>query len=140
MSDIFRISKKYLLDEIAVHSKRLAHHIELQEHLNVRKKKYDALYERVKGQVYIKYREKLIDENPKLMSEKYLDAKVNNHNKVKEARANLIEAERKYEEMKGVVKALHAKTEMLKEYGYNSRKEMEQGILRNTRRGIKKGR
>ena len=100
--NIFRVDKKHLPYEIEQHPKRVAEYSEWASELSLKMEKTKARYEYIYNSIYIKYRESLVNENSKLMSENYLQAKTKTHTKVKEALKNFLEMQKKFNNAKGI--------------------------------------
>lgn len=96
--------------------------------------KYDLLDHQIdvlESQVYLAVSKKYALEKP---TQKFIEAKIKSDGRVRALKMEQLNIAKTMGMAKARYKALITKTEMLKEIAYNSRKEMEQGVVRKKTR------
>ena len=125
---VLKIDKKHLDSEMSRQPSRIASWSENLAEMEETVEKAKGRLKLLEDSYYIAYRKKYLGK--KISSETYIKAKVNKNAKVQKEQRNLMHLSKLVSIAKGRMKALTTKSDMMINIGYNQRKELEQGIVR----------
>lgn len=140
--DVENKEESYLLNRIKIRKDDLNNEMVIQpklvaiaggklEALQAKLDLLDHQIEVLESQLYVNFLKKLVDEKP---TQKLLDSKVKSDKRVRALKSEYLNVAKTLGMVKARYKALLCKTEMLKEIAYNTRKELEQGVIRKKSR------